>query len=201
MIKHRIGFTVLLAIIMLSGGWSRMETPTRFMLIEESKLWIEGTSTIHDWTCEIEQVEGFLDLEASATAVTEPSRVEVSVPVRSIECNNGTMNKKTRKALAADAHPLILYELLDAEVLPGPANDAFQLKTTGRLMIAGTTKSIEMTVEGRRLPDGRFRLTGSLPLLMTDFGIDPPKAMLGTLKTGDRVVVHFDVVVAPRSKA
>ena len=58
-----------------------------------------------------------------------------------------------------------------------------------------------MIVEGRRLPDGQFRLTGSLPLLMTDFGIDPPKAMPGTLKTGDRVVVHFDVVVAPRSKA
>ncbi len=57
MIKHRIGLTVLLAIIMLSGGWSRIETPTRFMLIEQSKLWIEGTSSIHEWTCEIEQVE------------------------------------------------------------------------------------------------------------------------------------------------
>ena len=201
MIKHRMGFAVLLAIIMLSGGWSRIETPTRFMLIAQSKLWIEGTSTIHDWTCEIEQVEGFLDLETSVTAVAEFSRVEISVPVRSIDCNNGTMNKKMRKALAADAHPLILYELLDAKVFPGPADEAFQLKTTGRLLMAGTAKSIEMTVEGRRLPDGRFRLTGSLPLRMTDFGIDPPKALLGTLKTGDRIVVHFDVVVAPKSKA
>jgi hypothetical protein len=32
---------------------------------------------------------------------------------------------------------------------------------------------------------------------MSDYGIDPPTAMLGTLKTGDDVVVHFEAVGAP----
>jgi hypothetical protein len=32
---------------------------------------------------------------------------------------------------------------------------------------------------------------------MTDFGIDPPTALLGTLKTRDEVTVYFDVTVSP----
>jgi hypothetical protein len=28
-------------------------------------------------------------------------------------------------------------------------------------------------------------------MLMTDFGIDPPKALLGTIKTGDEIEVKF----------
>jgi hypothetical protein len=29
---------------------------------------------------------------------------------------------------------------------------------------------------------------------MTDYGIEPPKALMGTIKTGDDIVVHLDTV-------
>jgi hypothetical protein len=29
---------------------------------------------------------------------------------------------------------------------------------------------------------------------MSDYGMKPPTAMLGTIKTGDAVTVHFDLV-------
>lgn len=31
---------------------------------------------------------------------------------------------------------------------------------------------------------------------MTDYGIKPPKAMLGTLKTGDEVEIVFNVILS-----
>ncbi len=31
---------------------------------------------------------------------------------------------------------------------------------------------------------------------MSEFGVDPPRAMMGTLRTGDRVTVHFAVTAA-----
>jgi hypothetical protein len=37
---------------------------------------------------------------------------------------------------------------------------------------------------------------GEIQLLMTDFGIAPPKAMLGMLKTDPRVTVKFETVLA-----
>jgi hypothetical protein len=39
-------------------------------------------------------------------------------------------------------------------------------------------------------------VTGELPLLMTDYGITPPKAMLGMLKTDPKIVVAFEVVLS-----
>jgi hypothetical protein len=46
-----------------------------------------------------------------------------------------------------------------------------------------------------RLADATVTVTGELQLLMTDFGITPPKAMLGMLKTDPKVTVTFDTVL------
>jgi hypothetical protein len=40
-----------------------------------------------------------------------------------------------------------------------------------------------------------FTVTGEVNLLMTDFGIAPPKAMLGMLKTDPKVTVTFETVL------
>ena len=42
---------------------------------------------------------------------------------------------------------------------------------------------------------GASFLTGQLPIRMTDYGIKPPTAMMGTIKTGDDVKVTFRWVV------
>ena len=36
---------------------------------------------------------------------------------------------------------------------------------------------------------------GDVPLLMTDYGIKPPTAMLGMLKTDPKITVTFEVVL------
>ena len=39
-------------------------------------------------------------------------------------------------------------------------------------------------------------VTGDVDLLMTDYGIAPPKAMLGMLKTDPKVTITFETVLA-----
>ena len=39
-------------------------------------------------------------------------------------------------------------------------------------------------------------VTGTLDLLMTDYGIAPPKAMLGMIKAGPGITLTFDILVA-----
>jgi polyisoprenoid-binding protein YceI len=106
------------------------------------------------------------------------------------------MNKKTRNALKADDHKSISFKLTKAEIVPGTGK-AFSVKTTGQLTIAGKTNTVTTTVKGEVLANGNLQLTGALPVTMSTYGVDPPTAMLGTLKTGDDVTVHFKAVAAP----
>jgi hypothetical protein len=39
---------------------------------------------------------------------------------------------------------------------------------------------------------------GELPLLMTDFGVKPPTALLGTLRTDNKITVKFSLLVGPQ---
>jgi hypothetical protein len=61
--------------------------------------------------------------------------------------------------------------------------------------VAGTTRRVEVTAQGQPLGGGRYRFTGSVPIVMSQFGIDPPTAMLGAMRTGDRVTVHYNVIL------
>lgn len=203
--RFPLRFLSLVAVLLI-GGWM-LRPPQRYQLVaDESKLWIEGTSTIHDWSCTAQQLNGTfsISLPDSAASSSEPiasiADATVTVPVKQIDCDSGTMNGKMRDALQADAYSIVIYNLNEATVQPLPDSSTawFQAQTTGQLNITGTTRTIEMTVKGKRLDDGHLRFVGSTPLLMKDFGVDPPTAMFGALKTDNRVVVHFDVVAVPR---
>lgn len=190
-------FTGLLSVLLLGTGWHQMQRPTEFVLTEESRVWVEGTSTIHDWSCEAEQFVGVLGVNA-ATDQTQPiagvPKVEITISAKKLECGSGKMNKKAHGALAVDEHSFIRYTLESSDVRSTGADGWIELNTTGQLEIAGTERPVEMTVQAKPLGDGQFQFKGSLPLRMTDFDVDPPTALLGTLKTGDEIVVHFDVV-------
>lgn len=186
---------LLFAGLLVLAGWTQMKT-ARYTLESESKLWVEGTSTIHDWKCEAEAITGTISAD-EANPLQTLTGTSVTVPVDQLECGNSTMNKKMSEALKADAQPTVRYELQNAEIAGSPAADgSYRLQTTGRLTIAGQTHPIQMEVEAQPLPNGKLRFTGSQPIVMSEFDIDPPTAMFGTIKTGDRVVVHFDVVAA-----
>jgi hypothetical protein len=63
--------------------------------------------------------------------------------------------------------------------------------------MAGTTKNIDMTVKAKILPNGDIQLIGSKKINMTEFGMKPPTAVLGTIKVGPEVTINFDLIVTP----
>lgn len=176
----------LLAVFVLTA-WSSAQNAT---IQPNSSLWVEGTSSLHDWKMTAKNFAGVVDLAETGNVNT----VQVTVPVLELSADNGTMNKKAYEALKAKEYPTITYTL-DASDLT-QKGDNFELNTNGSLTMAGVTKPVTFTVKGEKLSEGTYRYMGSTPLVMSEFGIDPPRAMLGTLKTGDKVVVHFNVVVS-----
>ncbi len=171
---------------------------------DESRVWIEGSATTRDFTCSTQHLDGRARLPAEATRTSlrelgedEPATpaLHATVPVRTLDCGRRRQNRDLYEAMKADEHPAIHYELLDVEVVaePDSAGAPYVLNATGRLTVAGVARTVSFRLEGRRLADGRVRARGSLPLKMTDFGIDPPTALLGLIRVRDDLVVHFDI--------
>jgi polyisoprenoid-binding protein YceI len=77
------------------------------------------------------------------------------------------------------------------------SSPTLQLDTRGKLTIAGVTRDVTMQISGTRDSGGMYFLTGQLPIRMSDYGIKPPTAMMGTIKTGNDVKVTFRWAVQP----
>jgi len=195
------------ALITLAAAAAGAQETARVAVSPQSKLWIEGTSNLHGWSCKATTLDAAVELDPAAAAqmaVAPPKalkKVHVKVPVKSIKCGHGGMDDNVYKALKADESPDISYILATFEAAPGEVKDSFMLHTVGTLTIAGKENSVRMDVVATRLPDGTVKATGMVPIKMTDFGIKPPTAIFGRLKTGDEVKVNFELSVGGREIA
>ena len=202
MTRRYLTSLALTALFTIAG--STHAQSVRLAVGADSKLWIEGGSNLHDWSCKASAIDAAIDVDAAFLTAESASptllkKVEVKVPVRNLKCGHGGMDNNLYKALKADDTPEISYIMATFDVVPGAARDSFTVKAVGALKIAGTEKPVDMDVTATRLADGSVRAEGALPLLMTDFGVKPPTAMLGTLRTSNKVTVKFSLLVGPQT--
>ena len=202
MMKKPLTSLALTALLTVAGSLHAQSV--RLAVGPESKLWIEGGSNLHDWSCKASSIEAAIEVDESfvkttTVASTSLKKVQVKVPVRNLKCGNGKMDNNLYKALKADDAPEISYILATFDVVPGAEKDSFTVKAVGALTVAGTEKTVNMDVTAARLPDGGVRAEGALPLLMTDFGVKPPTALLGTLRTDNKITVKFSLLVGPQT--
>lgn len=186
-------FHAFIAVLLLAIALpTRSASAQDYELAADSRIWIEGVSNRDDWTVFANEVSGHATHSDGSLV---PSALQIRVVAAEIKSNRSTiMDRLIHDALNVDEHPSVTYELIGAESAGG---SAAMVKTTGGLTLTDTTREIEMDVESQRLDDGSIRFTGSVPLKMSDYGIQPPTAMFGALRTGDDVTVHFDVTFTP----
>jgi len=181
----RILITTAAFLLFLAG----VAAADRFTPAKGSFIRIEGTSTLHDWTMEGTTINGTISAPPIEQWKNDASSVSVAIPVTSIKSEHAKMDKLMAEALKAGANPTIRFELTTASL--AEAGATLQLETHGKLTIAGVTREVQMRVNGVRDSSGTYILTGQVPIRMSDYGIKPPTAMLGTIKTGNDVKVTF----------
>jgi polyisoprenoid-binding protein YceI len=197
MIKTAAPLLGLLAALLLVSQPAAAQNTARHALLPESRVWVEGTSNREVWSVESRSVEGFVVFAAGSADGSRIQQGRFSLGAASLEGGRGPiMDRLMHGALKSGEHPQIVYELTSTEPTPAGAGK-YRLTTGGRTTIAGITREVEGSVEVERLDNGMLRFSGSYPLQMSDYGITPPTAMFGALRTGDRVVVHFDLRVRP----
>ncbi|MCK6692864.1 MAG: YceI family protein [Thermoanaerobaculia bacterium] len=155
---------------------------------------IKGSSNLHDWesTAKEARANGAVSIENGELKAI--SSLTVEVPVKSIKSPKGNiMDNKTYDALKAKSNPTIIFKLekINSLVKKG---DAYDISATGNLTIAGVTNKIDLQVKGKVNGDATT-FSGSKKLKMTDYKIDPPTALFGTMTTGNDIEVVFSVTM------
>ena len=168
------------------------------MLQPQSRLWIDGTSTIRSFSCKADDVNAVVetnDLNAIPTLLSGDKGVKavrVTVPAERMDCGNGTMNEHMRKALKVAESPTITFTLSDYDVAKNA--DGITGTINGTLDLGGVKKSISFKANGRS-EGGMLHIDGAYDLRMTDYGLKPPKLMFGRIKVGETVKVNFDLLL------
>ncbi|WP_441000073.1 YceI family protein [Fodinibius sp. SL11] len=193
-------FTTLFIFLFTISG-NVLAQSDSYEILESSTIQIEGTSTLHDWTSDVEEFSSYIKFDATALegdSISNPvESLSLTIPVKSIESGKGGMNRRTYDALKSDDFPNIMFQMNKGELVNADsALTSMELNVEGNLTIAGTSKDITLPVTGTKQEDGSFKFTGEYELNMKDYDVDPPSAMLGTIKAGEMVTVVFEVFVA-----
>lgn len=164
-----------------------------------SRLWVTGTSTVRDFSCQAKIVDASAETTSPQTArdimAGQKAVLNLDVKIRpeNMDCANNTMNEHMRKALKADANPVIEFKLTSYELFGG--NDKMAGRLNGTLKLGGVEKPITLDAVGNATPDGALHVTGAYPLLMTDYGLKAPSLMMGAMKVNPKVKVNFDLLL------
>src|ERR1700751_814340 len=156
---------------------------------------IDGTSNLHSWNEKVEQVSGKGLINWNAGKGFTLQSFNIVMEVNSIKSDEGaTMNNKTYKALKSDQYPQISFSLLEpVAAIPLLAN-GYSTAAKGKITIAGVTKSVNMPIKISEDVNKKISIEGIQVVKMTDYGVDPPTALFGMLKTGDAITISFKTV-------
>lgn len=162
-------------------------------ITQKGEVTVTGTSTLHDWEIVAEQTSGILivDTEEETPKI---DKLEFQVLAESLKSGKGGMDNNTYNALNTEKYPNISFKMLEVtDIQPIiSTSNRFKVKASANLTIAGTTRKTDISFT-LSLGD-ELKIEGVKPLKMTTYKIEPPKALLGTIKTGDAVEVHFNTV-------
>ncbi len=187
-----------------SPSYSQPSEQVAFAPVSSSKLALFGVSNLSQFVFKTDDIQGegvfcLIRKESSASAIDSVVgyTVEISLPIQSLKSGNPLMDADMHETLKAEEYAYIHYALSSFEIEKQKAGK-YGLRTFGMLTLAGVKNDVEMVVDIESLDGNRFRVRGQKTLRMTEFGIRPPAALGGLVKTKDQILIRFDVQAAPK---
>lgn len=165
-------------------------------VLKNSKSTIQGTSSLHDWESTISQVTYKGAFVVENNVLKSIKSAEVTIPVVGIKSTKGRiMDNKTYDAFLYEKNPNITFMLTSAQLRAEGSGSA--VDASGYLTMAGTMKAVKLTGLVKVLSTGDIQLTLSKKIKMTEYKMEQPTAMMGTITVGDEVTINFDLTLTP----
>lgn len=185
--KNNLKKIPLMIALCVIGFISVLRAQTAYKIAESknNNMKLSGTSTLHDWTMNAQVFNSEAQFALTGRQISSLKALTFSLAIADLKSGESGLDKNAYKALKTTT---ITYKLSSATI----NNDI--IKTRGSLTIAGVTKEVTIDVRAIVNADETITCTGSEKLNMTEYGVKPPKFMLGAMKTGDAITLEFTLV-------
>lgn len=187
--KRAIPLLLLLsAVALVAAAWP---APTRYQVAPGSRFWIDGSSTAGRFSCAGAQVSGTGTVDEGSRRLNG----HIAVPVRAFDCGRSRMNRDMQNALKSDRYPNITVTITGVEGVENATgrNTWVRVTAIGSIELAGVTRAVRIPARGRHTAPGRVEVSGQQALRMTDFGVDPPRGLMGLVRARDNVTARFEI--------
>lgn len=187
----------LLAVLLLTAG-ATLGQNVQLNIQDSPNMHLYGEANIKSWDAAITEVNGSLTIQDVETITAENLSPELfqnltlTIPVEEIEAESGGLTSNIHKYLKGDDYPNITFELNNVTDITEQEDGSFLISGSGVISAAGAENTVEMQVTANLVSNG-IQFTGEQELLMTDFGIDPPTAVFGTIRSRDEIRIEFNV--------
>lgn len=188
---NRAGRTALGVVLVLAAGPVAAQRTFPVGHVASATLSFDAKATLGDFTGTTNSVTGAM------TATTELRAVRgwVEAPVSTLKTGNGLRDKDLLKAMEAEAHPLMRFDLESVSIQSESADSA-QVTLFGTFTIHGTKREVAVPANLYFQPDG-IRVKSDIPMNVKDYRVTKLSKMLGAFKMNENIMVHIDVVFAP----
>jgi hypothetical protein len=192
MSKLKTQFGTLLTLVLMLCNFNTLVAQESKVVLAESNLKVLGTSNVHDWEIEAKAMSGKSLMIIDASELKAIKSLDFAVQVEQLKSGKNGMDNNTFKALNSKIHKTINFKLVSVTKLTKTSENNFTIETQGDMTISGVTKRINQ-IFTVKLVGKKAIFSGKTKIDMTVYGVKPPTALMGTIKTGKDVIVDFKV--------
>ncbi|MBN8852005.1 MAG: hypothetical protein BGO55_26235 [Sphingobacteriales bacterium 50-39] len=159
-----------------------------------TNLVVSGTSTLHNWDMKSANGECKASFTFSGANITALTAMSFSTAAVALKSEHTSMDNNAYKALKTEKNPAISYVMTSATVAPGQGG-THTVTCQGKLTIAGTTRDQELIATVKANADNTLTVSGNRSISMKDFNMQPPTFMMGAIKTGNDIILTFNLTL------
>lgn len=207
-LKIRTLFSLLALLLLPLFHAMAAEGVFALQLTDDSKLWLDGDSSIHQFECRatVMQFDATVELQndVKPTKLTPAllhgegldgavASLVLTIPIETMKSGTPGLASQMHKTLKYKLQPNIVFTM-QGYSMEGDTEkeEQFNILANGTLSLGGVTNTVEIPMTGH-LKDNEIIVSGEKGLLMSDYGIKPPTLMFGRIKVVDEVIIKWEL--------
>lgn len=179
----------ILTMLFIGLGLTDPERETTVRVSPDSEVVIAGTTNVNQFNCKYNLEE----LELPVRLVYDEKKEQIQFKNAGLklandcfDCGGKNINKDFRALLKSEQYPVVELKLLYVDT---PSNGQKKIGVGMEIKIAGVTRIYETKLDCEL--ERNICVNGTLPIKLTDFGLEPPKKVLGMIKVDNEIKVNI----------
>lgn len=162
----------------------------------ESKLTIQGSTNVNNFTCKTDYCTGTDTLqyvEHQSGKELRFTRSRMTVPIRSFDCGAKPISKDFWSTLRAEEYPEMTINFVSLQTLS--FRDNSKIDGVVQITLAGSTARYTISYHVNVKENGTVLLRGNRAVNFSDFGLTAPEKLNGLIKVKEVLKVDFNLLL------